>query len=418
MNSSMMSVVPKPHEARLAGRHTAMLADILGRDESLFRADIEAHRSSLSNIIRGTRLLVIGGSGSIGQAFVRAVLPFEPAALHVVDPNENSLVELVRSIRCGPTKAPDEFVTYSIPVESRECEMLVQSQPAYDYILNFAALKHVRAERDPLTLMRLLRVNVLANSLLLAAARDRAPRRIFAVSSDKAVNPASAMGASKALMERLLISATNATSFSSTRFANVAFSDGSLLEGFLHRFAKRQPLAAPSDIRRYFISPDEAGEMCLAACFLAHDREIFVPRLDPARNMKTLSEVAERVCRVMGYEPLPCGSEEEAITLAQSLTGSERAWPCFFASSRTSGEKPFEEFWSDQETIDERRFAQITVVTRPLQTEEGRLRECLRRLEALYLSGRWTREDLLQTIRLGVPEFAHVDRVENLDQKM
>jgi len=396
----------------------ALLADILGRNSSLFSADMAAHRAELREVIGGTRLLVAGGAGSIGRAFIRAVLKYRPAAVDVVDPSENSLVALIRNVRSSSPDLATRLTTYSIGIGSVEFAAFMAAADRYDYVINFAALKHVRAERDPYSMMRLLQVNVAANELLLQLTAGRLPRRYFAVSSDKAVNPANVMGASKALMERLYLSPRNPGSFTSARFANVAFSDGSLLDGFLRRFEQGQPLAAPQDIRRYFISAGEAAEICLLACFLARDREIAVPRMTPELHAQSLTAVAEMACRRLGYEPVRCETPAEAVRRARARAPGDPWWPCFFAPTDTSGEKDLEEFASSREECDTARFTGLVVITKPLQSPPERLQHCLEQIAGLYRAGRWTREQILEAVRTGVPELRYVDRTANLDQKM
>jgi FlaA1/EpsC-like NDP-sugar epimerase len=335
-----------------------------------------------------------------------------------VDLGENSLVALVRDLHAEQLAPPAEFATYAVGFDEVEFDRYLHSVPRFDYILNFAALKHVRSERDPFTAMRLLRINVLANHDLLASLKSLPPRRYFCVSSDKAVNPASLMGASKAFMERVCLDQAQAIPFSSARFANVAFSEGSLLQSFCLRIQRGQPLAAPNDVRRYFISHEEAGQLCLLACFLGANREIFTPSLQANLDLKTFSEIAVMVLEEHGYTPLLCDSEQEALARAQKPVAPGGAWPCYFAPSDTAGEKPVEEFHASSETVDGSRFPNIHVITRPQTSPHQTITAAVSQIKKWRQSGRWTKDELLDAVRSVVPEFTHIVREANLDNKL
>lgn len=395
-----------------------LLTRILGRSESLFQAEIESCRDQITDLLAGARLLVIGAAGSIGSAFVHELCRYPLRGLHLVDLNENSLVEVVRDLRAAGVRIPADFRTFSVDFSAPEFTALLCHE-SYSHVLNFAALKHVRSERDPYTLMRLLRINVVANhNLFQAFPARRRPARIFAVSSDKAVRPASLMGASKAMMERVFLAQADQVPFSSARFANVAFSTGSLLEGFLLRIRKRQPLGAPSDVRRYFISHQEAGQLCLLAAAVGRNREIFIPSLSPDSDLKTFSEIARLVLEAHGYEALECQSDDEARRRAAALGPGDTRWPCVFLPSDTSGEKPFEEFADPAEAVDLHRFSHLGVVTRPIDHGIGPLREAVHRISGLEQSGNWNKEDLVAAVRIAVPELEHVETRRDLDQKL
>jgi len=391
---------------------------VLGRDSSFFEADVEREWKHLEQVIGGSRILVIGAAGSIGGAFVRVLVGFRPSGLWLADPNENNLVEVVRDLRSSGETLPDDFGTVAIGFGSPEFSAFIGSQFCFDYVLNFAALKHVRSERDPFTLMRLIDVNILANRQLIDQCLKSGTRKVFAVSSDKAVNPCSLMGASKAFMERLFLSEAKAVSFSSARFANVAFSDGSLLHGFLRRIEKRQPLSGPSDIRRFFINHREAGELCLLSCFAGNNREVFVPRMEPEEYLMFFSEIAERVLGFHGYKAVMCDSEEEALERAAAMKDSERLWPCYFSASNTSGEKPFEEFLGNREEVDNSRYEAIRVITQPMKSGLREVEEACASLGALRTSGKWEKSALVDIIRSVVPELEYQDLGVSLDQKM
>jgi FlaA1/EpsC-like NDP-sugar epimerase len=392
---------------------------VLRRNASLFADDLKANTRDLTTAIRGARVLVTGAAGSIGGAFVKEIARHRPAALALIDLDENALVELVRDLRSGDGAGEGEMRTLAIGIGSREFEHFVRDTAPFDYLVNFAALKHVRSERDPQTLMRLLATNVLALDRAVAALLARGQPRLFSVSSDKAVRPASLMGASKRWMERLLASYSGTTSAGSARFANVAFSRGSLLDGFLHRIAKRQPIAAPSDIKRYFISSQEAAELCLLACFAGGDREVFVPRASDAMIPIGMIEVAEIVLRAHGLEIERFTSSEAARRSDLLREKNPRRWPCYFDESSTSGEKPLEELVGPAEQVDTTRFRTIDVVTLSAPAEDAdRLADARARLMRLRDSGSWHKDEIVDIVRTAVPELDYVDRGSSLDERM
>jgi len=348
-----------------------LLHKILRRKNSFLQLSIDENASAISDAVSKSKILVIGAAGSIGAAFVRELVSFRPASLHLIDISENNLVEVVRDLRSGGCSLPNDFKTHAIDFGQAEMKAFLNAH-SYDYILNFAALKHVRSQRDPFTLMRLLNVNILANHRLVLQLLETGvkPKRIFAVSSDKAVCPGNVMGASKAFMERVFLAYADRLPFSSARFANVAFSDGSLLHGFQKRIEKRQPLSAPNDIRRYFISSAEAGQLCLLGCFACHNCEIVYPLFKPEKDLMTFSDIAQEYLQDLGLEPVECESEESAREMAQQLDQNSKQWPCYFTASDTGGEKPFEEFVNPGEEFDNSRFPSVGVITKPSQSLE------------------------------------------------
>ena len=396
-----------------------LLAQILGRSASLFQAAMEAHRTSMASAIARSRILVTGAAGSIGSAFVEQLIPFHPATLHLVDPSENNLVEVVRSLRSSDQPPPEDFCTYAIGMGTPEFEAFLSAATPYDAIVNFAALKHVRSERDPFSLMRLIHTNLFALQDMLDLLRPTPPKRIFSVSSDKAVNPENAMGASKAFMEHILWHhANHMPCCTSARFANVVFSDGSLLHGFLRRLEKGQPLSAPEDVRRYFISHQEAGQLCLLACFLGNNRELFVPRLNPTEDLKTFSDIAQLFLQSKGYQPKIFSSEEEARHFARHKDPSSNIWPCCFSKSDTSGEKLCEEFSAEDEVVDFSRYTHLGVIATPPFDRSKPLQEALTALQAIRQSDRWDRREMVAALKIMVPSLRHTEREKNLDQKM
>lgn len=391
---------------------------VLKREKSIFADDMSIVRNELKEQVSGARILVIGAAGSIGSAFVKVLAAYRPGSLWLVDPSENNLVEVVRDLRSSGVSLPDNFGTVAIGFGTREFEVFLRHQATFDYVLNFAALKHVRSERDPFSLMRMIDVNVMANVHLLDLLEGSTTKKVFSVSSDKAVNPHSLMGASKACMERVFINRSDKIAFSSARFANVAFSDGSLLHGFHYRIEKGQPLTAPSDIRRYFISHREAGELCLMSCFVGGNREIYVPRMEPDEDLMTFSEIAEMVLKSYEFEPYHCESEEEALEIAQKREADSKEWPCYFSPSNTSGEKPFEEFVGENEHVIEDRYKNLRVIDRPSTTSNEGLQQALKLFREIRFKPNWAKSEMVEAMRLAVPELAHKELATNLDQKM
>ena len=390
-----------------------LLARVLGRTRALFADDVAANRTRLEGAIAGRRLLVVGAAGSIGSAFVREVVAYAPAALHLVDIAENGLVELVRDLRSAPNAPPDDFRTITADFAGAEFDRLAADHAPYNVFANFSALKHVRAERDVYSLLRMIEINVAALDRCLARAGDYGFKRVFSVSTDKSVRPANLMGASKNLMEKVLFSRPGAFAATSARFANVAFSAGSLLEGFENRLAKGQPLSAPNDVRRYFISHQEAAQLCLLACFLGQDREIFFPKLSTDDHLIAFPDIAALLLAERGFEPLMCASEEEA----RRLVPPPGRWPCHFAPSNTSGEKPEEEFFRPDDVLDLKSFSAAGVVRERIASRQT-IDAFLASIRAIQTEPAWRKESVVEAICRAVPELNHIERGHNLDQRM
>ena len=391
-----------------------LLASILGRSESMFAEDMAAEAGRLADAIDGGRFLVIGAAGSIGAAFVRELTRFRPARLHLIDISENGLVELVRELRSSPVILPPDFRTASLDFGDTEFTRFALDHAPYDALINFSALKHVRAERDVYSLMRMIKVNVESLKRGLDLSGRLGLRRAFSVSTDKSVRPANLMGATKNLMEKTLFRADVEPIASSARFANVAFSGGSLLEGFQQRLRKGQPLSAPSDVRRYFISEREAGELCLLACFLTERRQVLFPKLDANRHLLSLADIATQVLAHHGLTPHLCGSEEEAIH-ARNLPKDR--WPCYFSASDTTGEKMVEEFHRSIDIVDLKRY-RAAAVTREEPTDPRLIDDFLAEIARLRAAPAWRKAEIVAAIRAAVPELDHRELDRDLDQKM
>jgi FlaA1/EpsC-like NDP-sugar epimerase len=392
---------------------------LIGRRESLFAGDLAAQEKEIERAVTRARVLVYGGAGSIGKEVVKQLFRGKPAALHVVDLSENNLVELVRDLRSslGYTEGDSQF----LPIDMTGVEMraFIDTQKPYDYVLNLAALKHVRSEKDAFSLMRMIKVNVLDTLATFEHARASGATKYFAVSTDKAKNPANLMGATKRIMEEALFGQNGATAVSTARFANVAFSDGSLLHGFRRRLEARQPIAAPNDIQRYFITGPESGLLCLASLVVGGNREIFFPKLDAGLQLLNLSEIAIRFVEDSGYRPELLSSEAEARGRAEELIRQGK-WPCYFFASDTSGEKPFEEFYSSDDDVDLKRFEDIGVIRVP-ELGDSRTRRVENFLDTIGKArskANWDKAALVEAIHSACPELAHTERGKSLDEKM
>ena len=393
------------------------LLSLIGRDSALFSSDIVNQENLLKNIICNSRFLVIGGAGTIGQAVTREIFKRNPKILHVVDISENNMVELVRDLRSTEGYGSGEFKTFAIDCGSIEFEALIKHEESYDYVFNLSALKHVRSEKDPFTLMRMLIVNILNTIKTTQMAKEMGAKKYFCVSTDKAANPVNMMGASKRIMEMFLMRESLTQNISMARFANVAFSDGSLLHGFNQRFSKQQPFSAPNDVRRYFVTPEESGELCLLSGLFGNNRDIFFPKLSEKLHLITFSEIAIRYLRERGYEPYECDSEDEARNRSDELI-AKKQWPCYFFTSDTTGEKDFEEFFTDNEDLDMNRFDTVGVIKNVPDFNASKLDSFLQRIEGYRESGSWSKKDIVELYFNLLPEFAHKETGKYLDQRM
>lgn len=393
------------------------LLPLIGRAESLFDEDISAWEPDITRKIRNGSFLIIGGAGSVGQAVVKELFKRGPERLHVVDVSENNMVELVRDLRSSLGYAKGDFRTFILDCGSREFDVFLAHEGPYDYVLSLAALKHVRSERDPYTLMRMIEVNILNTDKVLRQVAKSATRKYFCVSTDKATNPVSMMGASKRIMEKYLMRWSLHISVSTARFANVAFSDGSLLHGFSQRINKRQPLSAPFDVRRYFMTPRESGELCLLSCLLGDNRDIFFPRLSEELHLTTFADVARAYLRRLGYDPYECATEEEARLRMAELAPSGK-WPCYFSRTDTTGEKDSEEFAADGDVLDMQSFASIGVIKNKPLLDDHRLEMFSTEINRMQSSGNWTKAELVDLFHSVLPEFHHTELHRHLDDRM
>lgn len=391
--------------------------NLIGRDKELFTDDIKNHEKELSEIVSSSRFLVIGGAGSIGQAVTKEIFKRNPRKLHVVDISENNMVELVRDIRSSFGYIDGDFQTFALDCGSAEYDAFWNADGIYDYVLNLSALKHVRSEKDPFTLMRMIDVNIFNTDKTIQQSIEKGVKKYFCVSTDKAANPANMMGASKRIMEMYLMQRSKQIEISTARFANVAFSDGSLLHGFNQRIQKRQPIVAPSDVKRYFVIPKESGELCLMSAIFGENRDIFFPKLSESLHMITFSEIATGYLNKLGYKPYLCNNEDEARLLSDSLP-EKGEWPCLFTPSDTTGEKDFEEFFTDNEKINLDRFINLGIVKNDSTYDEKMINHFSSSIQAMKSSGQWTREQLVDLFFQLIPDFGYVEKGKFLDAKM
>jgi FlaA1/EpsC-like NDP-sugar epimerase len=393
------------------------ITHLIQRSGNLFKEDIDKFESTLTEIVRGSSFLVLGGAGTIGQAVVKEIFKRKPKRLHVVDVSENNLVELVRDIRSSIGYIPGDFQTFTLDIGSLVYDCFFTAYSPYDYVLNLSALKHVRNEKDPFTLMRMIEVNVLNTLKTIQQSRISGARKYFCVSTDKAVNPVNMMGGSKRIMELFAFQQSRFVDISMARFANVAFSDGSLLYSFSQRFLKRQPIVAPHDVKRYFITPKESGELCLLSCLIGENRDIFFPKLSEELSLTSFADIAERYIVSKGYKPYMCKSEEEARKLIKTLP-EKGLWPCLFTSSDTTGEKQFEEFYSDGETIDMNRFQSIGIIKNDFYLNDDGVQVFIETIQSMLNRRNWTKEELVTLFHKILPSFTHLEKEKYLDSKM
>ena len=391
---------------------------VTNRETSMFLKDIENNKEALTEKITGKSVLVVGGAGSIGSSFIKAILPFKPASLVVVDTNENALAELTRDLRS--TKGmyvPNDYVPYPMDFCSPVFEKMFRKRGGFDIVGNFSAHKHVRSEKDIYSVEALLQNNVIHAKKLLDLLAEYPPEEYFCVSTDKAANPVNIMGASKRIMEDVIFTYSDKFPVKTARFANVAFSNGSLPAGFIARLQKLQPLSAPSDVRRYFVSPEESGQICMLACMLGKNREIFFPRLEK-EQMMTFDKIAVALLHEHGYEVLECDSDEEAIDKATDLKNGSRKYPVHFSGSNTSGEKSYEEFYTDEETVDFERLHALGVVTDKEIPDKDKVEVLFGKLTKAFEKEESTKEEIVAIMKGYLPNFEHIETGKSLDSKM
>lgn len=388
-----------------------------GRSHELLADDISARSTPLTQAVSNSSFLVLGGAGTIGQAVVKEIFKREPQKLHVIDINENNLVELVRDLRSSYGYISGEFQVLALDVGSIEYDAFIKSDGKYDYVLNLSALKHVRSEKDPFTLMRMIDVNIINTVKTVQQSIDNGVKKYFCVSTDKAANPVNMMGASKRIMEMFLMRKSEDINISMARFANVAFSDGSLLHGFSQRMIKNQPIVAPDDVKRYFITPKESGEICLMSAIFGNTRDIFFPKLTEKLNLVSFSDIAYKYIENNGYKPQLCSTESEARELMKTLP-SKGLWPCLFSKSDTTGEKYIEEFYTENEILDMNEFKNIGIINNNADYDEQLLARFIEEITAMKQKKSWTKKMIVELFHKMIPGFNHKETGKYLDGKM
>lgn len=393
------------------------ILELIGRNSPLFLEDMAQNENKLKSIVSNSRFLVLGGAGSIGQAVTKEIFKRNPAKLHVVDISENNLVELVRDIRSSYGYIEGDFKTFALDIGSLEYDTFIKADGKFDYVLNLSALKHVRSEKDPFTLMRMIDVNIFNTDKTIRHSILNDTKKYFCVSTDKAANPVNMMGASKRIMEMFLMRRSEKIDISTARFANVAFSDGSLLHGFNQRIQKRQPIVAPNDVKRYFVTPQESGELCLMSCIFGENRDIFFPKLSEKLHLISFADIAVKFLNQKGYEAHLCKDEDEARELINILP-QQNKWPCLFTQSDTTGEKDFEEFFTDNEVLDLKRFHNLGVIKNQLDLETEKIEYFEKSISEKRASLNWNKEEIVDLFLEMIPDFDHQEKGKYLDSKM
>jgi len=393
------------------------ILNLIGRKEEIFKNDVAYYEEELHKIIGESSFLVIGGAGSIGQAVTKEIFKRNPLKLHVVDISENNMVELVRDLRSSFGYIDGDFQTFALDIGSIEYDAFIESDGKYDYVLNLSALKHVRSEKDPFTLMRMIDVNVFNTEKTLQQSIENGTKKYFCVSTDKAANPVNMMGASKRIMEMYLMRKSQQIKISTARFANVAFSDGSLLHGFNQRIIKKQPIVAPNDIKRYFVTPKESGELCLMSCIFGENRDVFFPKLSESLHLISFADIAIKYLAEIGYEPYLCKTEAEARDSVEDLI-KQKKWPCLFTESDTTGEKDFEEFFTDNEILDMERFENLGVIKNDANFDDFKLESFTAQINKMKTDKRWNKEEIVDMFHTMIPNFGHKETGKYLDSKM
>ena len=393
------------------------IINLIGRDTQIFTNDVISKEKDLTRIVSSSSFLVLGGAGSIGQAVTKEIFFRKPLKLHVVDISENNLVELVRDLRSSFGYIDGDFKTFAIDIGSLEYDAFIEADGKYDFVLNLSALKHVRSEKDPFTLMRMIDVNVFNTEKTINQSIAKGVTKYFCVSTDKAANPVNMMGASKRIMEMYLMNLSQHINISTARFANVAFSDGSLLHSFDQRIRKKQPIVAPNDIKRYFLTPQESGELCLMSCIFGENRDVFFPKLNSNLHLITFSEIAVRYLKELGYKPYLCSSEDEAREKIVALLDQGR-WPCLFTKSDTTGEKDFEEFYTENEVLEMNRFENLGIIKNNQDFSNEKINFFSTAINELKHSKNWNKNQLLDVFFKMIPDFGHKETGKYLDSKM
>ena len=390
---------------------------ITKRESSFFEQDIQQNSAILSHKIKGKSVLVIGGAGTIGSSYIKAILKFKPTKLFVVDTNENGLTELTRDLRSSDNQfVPDDYKTYPMSFGDPVFRKMFVEEGPFHIVANFAAHKHVRSEKDKYSIEAMIENNVFKAKEFLDLLVDHKPEHFFCVSTDKAANPVNVMGASKKLMEEVIMAYSSEIQITTARFANVAFSNGSLLAGYIERLYKNQPISCPSDVKRFFVSPEESGQICMLACMLGNSGEIFFPKLDD-EEMTYFKEITEDFFNQSNREIVLCNSDEEAIEKSRNLKPTD-PYPVYFFESDTSGEKLYEEFFTESDIVDQKTFTSLGVIKNARKLPKSEIEETLVELKALMDSGNYDKSTIVELLQKYIPDFHHIETGKTLDQKM
>ena len=391
---------------------------LIGRKEPLFNLDIQQCESELREEISNSSFLILGGAGSIGQAVVKEIFKRNPKSIHVVDLSENNMTELVRDLRSSIGYISGEFKTFALDIGSDIFNSFMLKGTKYDFVLNFTALKHVRSEKDPYTLLRMINTNIFNTDKSISQAIENGSKKYFCVSTDKATNPVSLMGGTKRIMEKSLMQRSAEMPISTARFANVAFSDGSLLHGFNQRILKQQPIVAPKDVKRYFVTPEESGQLCMMAAIYGENRDVFFPKLSEKLHLITFSDIAVAYLNELKYEPYLCQDETEARSKVSDLI-KDNKWPCLFTNSDTTGEKDFEEFFMQDETLDMDTFKGIGIIKNEIDKYDDFDLDLLRNTYDKWVSnGKFSKSEIAKELIKLLPELNYLDKGKYLDEKM
>jgi len=391
---------------------------ITKRKESFFQADLEKFHNQLTEAIHGKAILVIGGAGTIGSSYIRSVLKYKPSKLYVVDISENGLTELTRDLRSTlGGYVPEDYKTYPINFNDEVFYRMLEKEGPFDIVANFSAHKHVRSEKDHYSITALLENNVIRAEKFIRVLSQNPPQHFFCVSTDKAANPVNIMGASKKIMEEMIMAYANSFPITTARFANVAFSNGSLLDGFIQRLMKKQPFSVPTDVKRYFVSPDESGQICMMACMLGQTGEIFFPKLEE-HQLTSFKDITEAFVKSLGMEVVPFDSEEKAKEYAATMPQDTKYWPVHYFSSDTSGEKSFEEFFTDNEVLDLESFNSLGVIKNAPRRSLPEIHSMIDKLSSTLNNPAITKASIVEVMTEFLPTFHHIETGKNLDQKM
>lgn len=392
--------------------------NVICRQASMFLADIEANKVQISKEVEGKSLCVIGGAGSIGSSFIRAILPFKPSKLVVVDLNENGLAELTRDLRSTHGMyVPEEYRAYTLNFADPIFARIFREEKGFDIVANFSAHKHVRSEKDKYSVQALIENNDIKAKKFMDMLCEYPPKHFFCVSTDKAANPVNIMGASKRVMEDMVMAYSDRFPVTTARFANVAFSNGSLPDGWIARMMKQQPLAAPNDVKRYFVSPEESGQICMLACILGNSGEVFFPKLGE-EQMITFSSFCEKFIKAMGYKELVCTSDDEAKRIAFERIENSENYPVVYFNSDTTGEKGYEEFYVPGEKLNMDRFSALGVIEETTHRSMIEVNEFFEDLENIFQKDDFTKAEIVDALKAFLPNFEHEEKGKNLDQKM